>query len=219
MIRLTTPLIPFSNRTSDTSDRASGQLERYFDALATQLVGQHATSVDQSRSIGITSCSAGEGVSTVARNLAITFAQTRGQSTLLIDTSGDGTDLTDIFGNREPRTNDANAEHSLRDCICRTNVENLSVLSASNASLRRPSIEPQEFHRLLVELKEDFERIVVDMPHADEFGDCFVMASALDGVTLVVEPEAISAADANHAKSRLQQSGARLLGVVINKEK
>jgi protein-tyrosine kinase len=219
MIRLTTPLIPFANRTSEPSHKRGSQLGRYFDALAGQLANQQLKPQGRAPAIGITSCLAAEGVSTIARNLAITFAQSRGQSTLLIDASGSGTDLTDVFGNQGSRTSDSHAENALSDCIYRTDVENLSVLATDSPSLPSVPMGSNEFQELIDECKEDFDLIVVDMPHADELSGCFAMSSALNGVVLVVEPEAVSAVDANRAKSRLQQAGANLMGVVINKEK
>ena len=219
MIRLTTPLIPFANRTTNISDRDSGQLERYFDALATQLVGQQPAHAGQVQTIGITSCLAAEGVSTVARNLALTFAQSRRRSTLLINASGDGANLTALFGHRDSGSPERNDERSLRHPICQTDVENLSVVSTDESSLPSSSIDSQEFHGLIRELKKEFELIVVDMPHADELSGCFAMAGAMDGVVLVVEPEAVSAVDANRAKARLENAGANLLGIVINKDK
>jgi capsular exopolysaccharide synthesis family protein len=176
-------------------------------------------SESRSQAIGITSCLAAEGVSTIARNLAITFAQSHGQSTLLIDASGAGTDLTDVFGNRGSRTSDSHTENALSDCIYRTDVENLSVINTDSPSLPSVPMGSNEFQELIDKFKEDFDLIVVDMPHADELSGCFAMSSALNGVVLVVEPEAVSAVDANRAKSRLQQAGANLMGVVINKEK
>lgn len=219
MIRLTTPLIPFVGRADNVGDRATGQLVRYFEALATQLVSRGAISDSGSHAFGITSCSAGEGVSTVARNLAITFAQSHGRSTLLIDASGGDTDLTEVFGHRETEPVESHEEASPRARVCRTEVANLSVLTADDSVLPLSSSDSQQLRDAIDALKEDFEFVLVDMPHADELSTCFAMASAVDGVLLVVEPERVSAVDANRAKTRFQHAGANLLGVVINKER
>jgi len=219
MIRLTTPLIPFANRASQTGTRDDVQLERHFDALATQLVGDPATSAGHHYAIGITSCLPAEGVSTIARNLAITFAQLRSQPTLLIDASGGNAELNEVFGDRGPSTPEAQNEGLLRDRLCKTDVDNLSVVTADESAVPLSSIDSDQLRQSVDGLKADFDLILIDMPHASELSSGIAWASAVDGVILVVEPESVSAIDANRAKGRLQQAGATLLGVVINKDK
>lgn len=219
MIRLTTPLIPFANRASRTTARDDVQLERHFDTLATRLVGDRATSAGHHYAIGITSCLPAEGVSTIARNLAITFAQLRSQPTLLIDASGGDAELNEVFGVRGPSTPEAQNEGLLRDRICKTNVDNLSVVTAGESTVPLSCIDSDQLRQLVSGLKQDFDLILADLPPAGELSGGIAWASAVDGVVLVVEPESVSAIDANRAKVHLQHAGASLLGVVINKDK
>lgn len=219
MIRLTTPFIPFAKRADQPSECNDHQLQQYFDALATRLVGHQTHSNGESYAIGLTGCAAAVGVSTVARNLAMTFAQSRGQSTLLIDASNDGPDLGEVFGNRGRFASEPGGDGRVRDRIFRTEIDNLSVLSAGDTVLPVSTVDGQPLHQLVEELKKDFHLILVDMPRANQPNTGIALASAVDGVVLVVEPEAASVDDAYRAKGRLQRAGANLLGVVLNKDR
>ena len=59
--------------------------------------------------------------------------------------------------------------------------------------------------------------MVFDLPAATESSSAIRLAGMLDGVLLVVETERIRREVARHVAGQLSQSGATLLGVVLNK--
>lgn len=217
MIRFSTPLIPFINRSSKA--RGESRLGPRYDALVQQLHSQ-AGAVDAGCVIGVTSCRNGEGVSTITRNLAVASARFRGLKSLLVDFSGSPSQLTSEFDfdQRSVSGDTIVSERPLLECVRQTSIEKLSLLSPETDDLSLSAFDKPATQEVLGELKRQFELIIVDMPHADELSTCSTMAAAMDGVVLVVEHGGVCGAEAQRAKKRLLQVGANLLGVVVNKE-
>ena len=178
---------------------------------------QGVTAVD-ARTIGITGCARGTGVSTVAANLAVAAAQSCDRPVLLLDLSGTRPLLatrlamSGDFGLRRALSSDSRPGQ----CVTASAIPNLSLLAISEPGfLMTASSDGRQVDDLLSDLKRDFCFIVVDLPPVDS-GLCFAMSGALDGVLLVIEAQRTQGESAARARQRLIHANAAVLGVILN---
>jgi Mrp family chromosome partitioning ATPase len=190
--------------------------EEYFALV--QMLRPATDRAQSAASVGVTSCSRGAGVSTVAANLAAAAAQS-GEGALLIDLSSTRPALATRLGMsgelglREALQGDARPI----DCVKATPIPNLSLLAVNDGDdSRMLSVDGTRMHDLLKAIERDFGFVIVDLPVTDS-GVCVGTAGVVDGVLLVMESERSSADAALRARQRLIQANARLLGVILNK--
>jgi chain length determinant protein tyrosine kinase EpsG len=189
-------------------------------ALRNQLILRQFDGASKKRhSLAIVSPGKGEGRSFLAANLAIVFSQL-GERTLLIDA-----DL------RDPR------QHDLFKI---SNVGGLSGLLAGRTSdaavvVRIPSLpglfvlpagavppNPLEllgrpaFGELLRTLGRDFDVLIIDTPPASDYSDAQTIAVRAGSALVVGRENASLAADVAILADSLRQSGAQLVGAVLN---
>jgi len=171
------------------------------------------------RTLGITSCYSGEGVSTVAAQLAVTAAS-YDRRVLLVDCSLERPSAERTF---RLRLGAGLADYLLEDqelpaCIQTTGVENLSVLTAGRSNGRlADAYDAAGLVHLVESLKKEFHLSVFDMPAAGEASPTTRMARLLDGVVLVVEAERVRLEVAQRITEQFVRADVRLLGAVLNK--
>jgi Mrp family chromosome partitioning ATPase len=198
-----------------------GMVAEEYYSLAYLLRPVGDASAGAYKTVGVTSCAASTGVSTVAANLAIAAAQAGEGPVLLLNLSG----TPNLLGGRfTPRRGMGLAE--ALDCggelgagIEATSIANLSVLSVSEPG--NPvalGMDGRQVHGLLRAVEQDFGFIVVDLPTTDT-GLCLATAACVDGILLVLESERTNSEAAHRAKQRLSYANAKLLGVIFNKHR
>ena len=79
--------------------------------------------------------------------------------------------------------------------------------------------ESGRFDRFLKKVRESFDYIILDAPPVPRFPECRVLCTKADGVILVLEAGNVRRHVALRAKRTLEEAGARLLGVVLNRRK
>jgi len=177
------------------------------------------TSSPGARTIGVTGCSMGAGVSTVAAKLAVAAAEAGDQPVLLLD-----------FSTARPKlashlllSGDLGLQSALMqaappsECVRTTPIDNLSLLAFNNEDeLQSLNMDLGRLHEMIHVLEHDFPFIVVDLPTTDT-SFCFTTAGILSGVLLVMESERTHCDAAARAKQRLNQAHANVLGVILNK--
>jgi capsular exopolysaccharide synthesis family protein len=191
-------------------------------ALAGQLTLPGHGTTTPPRTIGITSCSAGEGVTTVAVNLAIAAAQVSKQPILLIDANVKSPSIAQLFRLKPSPgfTDVTSGTVDIAGAIHETSVENLAVLPAGTVGRGGGVVcDPAAVEQMLNGLLEIYGTIVFDLPPAAGPSVCFSLAGLLDGVLLVVESEQVRTQVARRAKKWLTDRDANLLGVVLNKRR
>jgi succinoglycan biosynthesis transport protein ExoP len=190
-----------------------------FDALVYWLESSAVASPARTKTVGVTSCGRGAGVSTVAEKLAIAAAQVVDQPVLLIDISG----TPNSRASRLAESGDSDAENIFDNGLAAArNVQpskcsNLSLL-ALNSMQRSPrrNLGGRHISEMLTELEREFGFIVVDLPPADS-GLCFALGATLSGVLLVVEAGQTDAESLSRATRRLHQANAEVFGIILNK--
>ena len=73
------------------------------------------------------------------------------------------------------------------------------------------------FAKLITALKDTFDYVIVDTAPLGQVIDCAVMAPSLDGVLMVVDTANNSAKLERRIVQQLKMSGAKILGVVLNR--
>jgi len=173
------------------------------------------------RAIAVTSCYAGEGVSTVAAALAATAAS-GDRRILLVDANLARPAVHQIFAaDRAPGLAEAVLQGSeLTDCIRPSSIANLSLLAAGGPKQRCANVyDSGGLAAVLKAVREEFDLAVFDLPAVGEASSAIRLAGLCDGVLLVVESERVRREVARRASQQLAQADALLLGAVLNKRR
>lgn len=187
-----------------------------FRLLRTSLL--YSQTAHALKTIVVTSATPGEGKTTTAANLAVSFAE-QGMRVLLIECDLRRPRLHRIFGlNAEPGLTDLLLGFaSPTDAVHQTDVEGLSLITCG----KRPP-NPSELlggprmERALRMLTQGFDLILLDTPPLMAVADAVVLGMRTDGVVLVVRAGRTERAAARQAIQQLQAVGARILGTVLN---
>lgn len=203
-------------------DFLGGNIE-YFETLCNNLVLPVNGSSEVPHLILVTSCKNGEGVSTIAANLAVRLANYTDDRVLFVDANflkpsahrKFRMDLTPGLG--EILMNG----HDSAEAIRPSKLSNLFVLTAGKVQYgSTPKFNSPKFIELLQKWKHEYKFVVFDSPSLERALNSSVhLASLVDGVVLVIETERIRWEVVQRENERLVQSKAKILGVVLNKRK
>lgn len=178
------------------------------------------SSVDKPiETILVTSASPSEGKSITAANLAVTMAQA-GYRTVLLDCDLRKPTQHRIFNvsNDAGLTNSLLAHANLNSFFRPTRVENLRLLTTGPLPPNPAELlGSRSMSNLLGVLQSEADVIVIDSPPVLAVTDSAVLARMSDGVLLVIESGKTKRESAQRAKEALDQAGARLLGIVLNR--
>jgi len=204
---------------TDVERRYSSTLSHYYEMLRDRLLLALNGTLSQPTMIAVTSSRPGEGVSTVAANLAVTLARQGDQRVLLVDANLEHPGANEIFGVRRG----PGVAEILGDGEGNTTTieQNLYFLSAGEKRGGLPqTIVPQKFETLkrLVNAQQ-YSFVVFDVPSVNQGTSTARLASLVDGVILVTEAERIRAEVAQRTKELLLDAKANVLGVVLNKRR
>jgi capsular exopolysaccharide synthesis family protein len=170
------------------------------------------------RTLMLTSAGPGEGKSTTALNLAVTYAQAD-KKVIIIDADLRKPTLHhSVFkSNRWGLTSLLTQQARLAEVVQETHIENLSVIT-SGPIPPNPSeiLASNGMSKLLEELKESYDIIIIDTPPALAVTDAQIVSTKCDGVILVMDSGKVKRDAAIKAKAQLDHVKARILGVVIN---
>lgn len=71
--------------------------------------------------------------------------------------------------------------------------------------------------KLLLQLRNEFDHIIIDSPPILPITDATILSTLADGVIMVVECESTSRAALNRACHIMEHAGSKILGTVFNK--
>jgi polysaccharide biosynthesis transport protein len=169
------------------------------------------------KTIVVTSCSPGEGKSTIAANLALTMVQ-QGFSVLLID--------ADLRRPMQHRIWEAHQFKGLSDVLVgqipaeqaiQTVEEGLQILSAGVIPPNPGAlIDSNRMADLLQDFSTTYDYVIIDTPPLLVANESRGLAQLADGLILVVRPGVADANNATAAKTLLTQVESKVLGLVLN---
>jgi len=178
-------------------------------------------SIDQPlRTLLITSARPGEGETTTAANLAVALAQA-GRRVLLLDADLRRPSLRPFFGAPaevgltslllDPRM-------AVEQAVFPTDVPSLAVVSSGPLPPNPVELLASRAMRVrLAELAAWADILIIDTSPLLACADALELAPQCDGVLLVVDSKVTGARTLRNTRGMLDQVGARVLGVVLNK--
>ncbi len=185
---------------------------------------QLSSSLDQPpKLLFLTSTAAGEGKSTIAVNLAQAFASE--EKVLIIDadlrkptlhrvlsSNGNGVKINRNIGLSNYLTGMSD------NIIQETGVPNLSVVNAGPIP-PNPSelLSSNRMRRLLAEVYQNYDRIIVDGPPATGFADALILGHYADGVVLICTLGQTHREALRVFRRNLDNVGGRIFGAIVNK--
>jgi len=200
--------------------RVRRELRQQYEALLHRLPWPAIGSTRAPKTLGLSSCQSGEGVSTVAAHLALTAAAMADCRVVLVDANFARPCLPRIFGvrGRPGLAEVLEKAHDLAEVLQVAAADNLSLLAAGQPADRRSGIyAAPAWEGLLKELAADFDLVLVDLPAVAESGGALRLGGRLDGVLLVVEAGRVRRDSARRVGEQLVRAGARPLGTILNK--
>ena len=166
----------------------------------------------------VSSANPGEGKSTTAANIAITLAQTNSK-VLLIDA-----DMRKPVMHKTFHVKNADGLSTLiirkskREQSIKSNVyENLDLLP-SGPMPPNPSelLASEQFRKLLGELSEHYDYIVLDTPPINVVSDAMVMQDAISGILLIYRYARTTYEELADCMKQIKLANANVLGFVMN---
>lgn len=170
------------------------------------------------KTIMVTSATPGEGKTTTAANLAVAFAQT-GASVCLIDADLRRPMVAKTFGvdNWSGLTSALIGQTDLDVALKQCAVPGLTLLPSGPVPPNPAElVGSNKMSKLLADLSERFEMVIIDTPPVLAVTDAAVLAPKADGVVMVVRSGKVDYRLVNRAKDALLAVKANLLGVVLD---
>ncbi|EOH96882.1 capsular exopolysaccharide family protein [Enterococcus moraviensis ATCC BAA-383] len=174
------------------------------------------------KTLVITSSGPSEGKSTTSANLAIVFANS-GKRVLLVDADMRKPTVAKTFSLDNIRglsTLLGSRETMLHQVVQSSGVDNLFLMT-SGPKPPNPSelLDSRRMKELMVELKEQYDLVIFDMPPVVAVTDAQIVSSKSDGTILVVRENVSKRDSLLKAKNLLELVDANILGVVYNGSK
>ncbi len=188
-----------------------------FRALRTRI---HFSKPDSRslQTILVTSAAPREGKTTVALNLAGSFAQTN-KKTLLIDCDFRKPRIHNIFGiSKTPGLIDyLFDECKLEDIIRASEVKNLSYITSGTIPPNPAEmLGSQQLENFLADMKKIYDIIIIDSPPVVAVTDSEILSRKVDGTLLIVSSEMTETDMLKRAVELLKSDNAFLIGTVLN---
>ena len=182
-----------------------------------------------------TSATAGEGKSTSAANLAITFAQI-GSKTLLVDLDLRKPVVSKFFGiEREPGISDVilgnydwketvrtvtdlmMGKMTMEEIMLTPGFDNLNIITSGNIP-PNPSeiVNSQRMTEFIAQVKAAYDVVIFDTTPILPATDATILGSKVDGVIILYRVGKIARGALKRAKTQMDHVRANVLGTVLN---
>ena len=195
-------------------DRPKSIVAEAYKTLRTNI--QYSSFDKEIKTIAVTSAEMAEGKSTVARNIALTFAQSE-KKVILIDCDlrnpsvHENFKVSNLVGISEVLLGSAILEESVQK-----HNDNLYFLTSGkippNPSEMLASLAMTE---LIEKLKEEYDIIVLDTTPLQVVTDAQILSVKVDGTILVVRAAITKKDVVIEAKNLLDKVGANIIGTVL----
>ncbi|MGL5244559.1 MAG: CpsD/CapB family tyrosine-protein kinase [Sarcina sp.] len=178
---------------------------------------KYLTSSDEGESILVTSSDRSEGKTTISSNLSIALAED-GEKVIFIECDLRNPNVGHKFQlkNKEGLTEVLTGKKNLEQVI-QKHKSGLHIITAGSTP-HNPSevLGSNIMEDLLIDLKKDYNYIILDSTAIHEFSDAKILSLKSDSVVLVARAEKTLKNSILEAKKELEKIEANILGVVIN---
>jgi protein-tyrosine kinase len=191
-----------------------------FDEVKTNLRNRLVT--DGIKTIFFAGTAKSEGASTSAIGLAASLAQDHQKQVLLVDANFHRPYLHEVFGigNHNHLFSIATQRRAYAPFARRKQTGNLYVIpGAVQVTDALNFFESKHFDLFLKTVRKSFDFIVFDGPTITGSSEAKILAAKVDGVIMVIESSKTRRQVAIKAKRELIDTGATLLGVILNKRR
>lgn len=171
------------------------------------------------KSVLVTSTLAGEGKTTVAVNLALSL-QHEGYKVLLLDADFRSQSVCQTL-NEKPTGNNLmdcmrNDKLNIFDCIRTSKTYRLEFVSGKSTDKRHYALDAPKIRRLLGQLSEVYDYIVIDTPPQDVVSDSSALSRCADSVLYVVKQDYVQKSQVINAITAMHQRGIKIDGCIFN---
>lgn len=177
-----------------------------------------SASPESLKTLVFTSCLPHEGKSFTSHNIAISFAMD-GNKTLLIDGDLRRPVLHRIFrvDNAVGLSNYLTSNVAMDAILKETFVENLTIITSGPVSPNPGEILGSEKMRLfLKEVRERYDRVIIDCPPLTGIGDGYVIGSIVGQVVLVICAGKTPVDLIKHTQKQLEKAGTKIIGIILS---
>jgi capsular exopolysaccharide synthesis family protein len=209
------PIFQSNSKQREIEFDGSGPLMERITQL--HLSSTMGTPDDPAQVFLVTSAIPGEGKTTVASHLALSFSM-GAVKTLLIDCDLRKPQMLKLFQVPEGQPGVRDLVHDLPDLLPpHPEVADLTVVGS-----REPDHSPtqllgqQPFARMLMQLRKRYDRIVIDSPPVNAVGDALHLGPLVDRVLLVTRANHSELPSIQEATRVLGDVRARMAGIVLN---
>jgi capsular exopolysaccharide synthesis family protein len=191
----------------------------HAEAIRTARTGIQLSNVDQRhRLIMVTSSVPAEGKTSTAINLALALAQTK--RTLLIDADMRRPQVGVRLGmapNTKGLSNLVTGSAALKDCVHQIEGSSLLVMPCGDVPPNPLDLlVSQRFKDVIRHLQPQLDFIIIDTPPVELVSDAVAVAPMVTSTIYVVRATETPVPVIRKGLSRLQRSGANIMGVIVN---
>lgn len=188
-----------------------------FQAVCMKLQANAKQAEKPVRVILVTSTTADEGQEAVAANLAVVMAKT-GVRTLLLDCDFRTPVLHEVFQLPNRGLTDCLAvEADYHEFVQKIADTDLDIVTSGAAVTNAGELlSGQKMQELLQAVRSEYDYVFVNTPPVLASADAISISGKADGVILVIASGKNEAKLINKAKVTLEQTGASLLGCILN---
>lgn len=167
--------------------------------------------------IAVSSPNASEGKSTTSVNIAIMLSQLN-KKVVLVDTDARRASIhqklkiDNDLGCLDVLSNNAELEQVIKNYNPYLDI----ITSGKSASNSSELFDSPEFDRMLSELKNKYDYVIVDTPPINLVSDALVVSQKCDGLLLIVRSTITTYEAFNQTKMSVDHLNINLLGVILN---
>ena len=166
--------------------------------------------------IAVTSSNPGEGKTTTALNVAISFAML-GKKVLLIDADMRRPQLSSTLKVRSDN-GFSNLLGGVGECF----INRIAELGIDFITSGKVPPNPAEllasvaFEHYINKLKGDYDYIIIDTPPVNTVADAQIVSAKIDGVVIVIRADVTKYQEFLRAEDVISSSGGKIIGTVVN---